>query len=57
MLEIPDMYHSEGHDYLRPDDEVVVTFRTFQQGRQESFEAGVKFAIYKLGANLEPKGE
>jgi hypothetical protein len=51
------MYHSEGHDYLRPDDEVVVTFRTFQQGRQESFEAGVKFAIYKLGANLEPKGE
>lgn len=57
MLEIPTMYPAEGHDYLRPDDEVVVTFSTFQQGRQEAFEDGVKFAIYKLGGNLEPESK
>ena len=57
MFEIPQMYPVEAYDYMSPDDEVVVTLSTFQQGRQEAFEAGVKFAIYKLGANLKFKGK
>lgn len=57
MFEVPKMYPVEEYDYMSSDDEVVVTLSTFQQGRQEAFEAGVKFAIYKLGANLEPKAK
>jgi hypothetical protein len=57
MLEIPPMYPVEAYDYMSPDDEVVVTLSTFQQGRQEAFEAGVKWAVYKLGADLKPEGK
>jgi hypothetical protein len=55
MLKIPPMYPVEAYDYMSPDDEVVVTLATFQQGRQEAFEAGVKWAVYKLGADLKPE--
>ena len=57
MLEIPTLYTAEGHDYLRPDDEVVITFSTCMNSQQEAFEAGVKWAIYKLGADLKPESK